>query len=238
RLAREVSAVLDAEEFPIVLGGDHSCAIATWRGAAKAVSARGLLGLVGIDAHMDGHTPPTSPSGMRPGMPLAALLAHGADAQLSRRPLFARARSQRIPPAAGSRGQGRSVRRRDSRYGARGAGCAGALAGGTRALVWRARLRFPPRSAGARARRRPMGRPWAALSRLDVRVFRGEPRPLPSASRRGALAPGSDSCRYFAGVLQHALAAVSRTPVPAHRTGSGAAHEHGSRSRRNRAQSS
>src|SRR5258707_9660877 len=42
-------------------------------------------------------------------------------------------------------------------------------------------------------------------------------RSLPSAARRGALAPGSDACRYFAGVLQHALAAVSRTPVPAHR---------------------
>jgi len=84
RLAREVSAVVGAGEFPIVLGGDHSCAIGTWSGAAKAVSARGPLGLVWIDAHMDSHTPSTSPSGMRHGMPLAALLGHGADPELAR----------------------------------------------------------------------------------------------------------------------------------------------------------
>src|SRR6266581_5782150 len=84
RLAREVSAVVGAGEFPIVLGGDHSCAIGTWSGAAKAVSARGPLGLVWIDAHMDSHTPSTSPSGMRHGMPLAALLGHGADPEFAR----------------------------------------------------------------------------------------------------------------------------------------------------------
>jgi ornithine--oxo-acid transaminase len=84
RLAREVSAVVGAGEFPIVLGGDHSCAIGTWNGAAKALSARGPLGLVWIDAHMDSHTPSTSPSGMRHGMPLAALLGHGADPELAR----------------------------------------------------------------------------------------------------------------------------------------------------------
>src|SRR3989475_1333623 len=72
RLAREVSAVVGAGEFPIVLGGDHSCAIGTWSGAAKALSARGPLGLVWIDAHMDSHTPSTSPSGMPHGTPLAA----------------------------------------------------------------------------------------------------------------------------------------------------------------------
>jgi len=84
RLAREVSAVVGAGEFPIVLGGDHSCAIGTWSGAAKALSARGPLGLVWIDAHMDSHTPSTSPSGMPHGMPLAALLGHGADPELAR----------------------------------------------------------------------------------------------------------------------------------------------------------
>src|SRR3977135_3336138 len=84
RLAREVSAVVGAGDFPIVLGGDHSCAIGTWSGAAKALSARGPLGLVWIDAHMDSHTPSTSPSGMLHGMPLAALLGHGADPELAR----------------------------------------------------------------------------------------------------------------------------------------------------------
>src|SRR5437762_9760679 len=84
RLASDVNAVVGAGEFPFVLGGDHSCAIGTWSGAAKALSARGPLGLVWIDAHMDSHTPSTSPSGMRHGMPLAALLGHGADPELAR----------------------------------------------------------------------------------------------------------------------------------------------------------
>lgn len=37
-----------------------------------------LPGLVWIDAHMDSHTPETSPSGRIHGMPLAALLGQGA----------------------------------------------------------------------------------------------------------------------------------------------------------------
>lgn len=82
RLAREVAATVDAGGFPIVLGGDHSCAIGTWGGIAKALSPRGPLGLVWIDAHMDSHTPATSPSAMPHGMPLAALLGHGAELKL------------------------------------------------------------------------------------------------------------------------------------------------------------
>ena len=83
RIAREVSASIRAGEFPIVIGGDHSCAIGTWSGAARAVAARGPLGLVWIDAHMDSHTPATSQSGMPHGMPLAALLGHGASRRLA-----------------------------------------------------------------------------------------------------------------------------------------------------------
>ncbi|MGH8507495.1 MAG: arginase, partial [Gammaproteobacteria bacterium] len=58
-----------------VIGGDHSCAIASWSAAASAL--RGPLGLVWIDAHMDSHTPATSPSGALHGMPLAILLGFG-----------------------------------------------------------------------------------------------------------------------------------------------------------------
>jgi arginase len=83
RLAREVGSALRAGEFPVVLGGDHSCAIGTWSGAAGALAERGPLGLVWIDAHMDSHTPATSHSGMPHGMPLAALLGHGASRQLA-----------------------------------------------------------------------------------------------------------------------------------------------------------
>ncbi len=58
-----------------VIGGDHSCAIASWGAIASAL--RGPLGLVWIDAHMDSHTPATSPSGALHGMPLAILLGVG-----------------------------------------------------------------------------------------------------------------------------------------------------------------
>jgi len=50
----------------------------TWRGVAKA--ARGPIGLLWIDAHLDAHTPQTTPSGRLHGMPLAALLGQGGDA--------------------------------------------------------------------------------------------------------------------------------------------------------------
>lgn len=61
----------------MVIGGDHSCAIGTWSGAAQAIASRGNLGLIWIDAHMDSHTPQTSHSGAVHGMPLAALLGQG-----------------------------------------------------------------------------------------------------------------------------------------------------------------
>ncbi len=60
--------------LPCVVGGDHSCAAGTWMGAARAAQPRGEVGLIWIDAHMDAHTPGSSPSGRLHGMPLAALL--------------------------------------------------------------------------------------------------------------------------------------------------------------------
>lgn len=82
RLAREVERVLRAGKFPLVVGGDHSCAIGTWNGVRRALAARGPLGLVWIDAHMDSHTFATTQSGQLHGMPLAALLGEG-DAALT-----------------------------------------------------------------------------------------------------------------------------------------------------------
>lgn len=58
-----------------VIGGDHSCAIGTWSGAASAL--QGDLGLIWIDAHMDAHTFKTSYTHNIHGMPIAALLGHG-----------------------------------------------------------------------------------------------------------------------------------------------------------------
>jgi ornithine--oxo-acid transaminase len=77
RLARRVEGILQGNGFPIVLGGDHSCAIGTWKGMARALRPHGTLGLIWVDAHMDAHTPQTTPSGALHGMPLACLLGHG-----------------------------------------------------------------------------------------------------------------------------------------------------------------
>jgi len=76
-VAREVEASVRACHRLLVLGGDHSIAAGTWAGAARALRARGPIGLIWIDAHLDAHVPETSPSGNIHGMPLACLLGAG-----------------------------------------------------------------------------------------------------------------------------------------------------------------
>jgi arginase len=71
-----VRETLAQGEFPLVIGGDHSCAIGTWSGVAAA-HRPDEIGLLWIDAHLDSHTPQTSHTGLIYGMPLAALLGHG-----------------------------------------------------------------------------------------------------------------------------------------------------------------
>lgn len=73
---RTAEMVSEGKKF-CVLGGDHSCAIGTWSGVHHAMHVKGDLGLIWVDAHMDSHTPETSPSGRVHGMPLAVLLGHG-----------------------------------------------------------------------------------------------------------------------------------------------------------------
>lgn len=82
RVGEEVARTLAAGDFPVVVGGDHSCAMGTWRGVAQALAGRGPLGLLWIDAHMDSHIPETSTSHAVHGMPLAALLGRGQPAQV------------------------------------------------------------------------------------------------------------------------------------------------------------
>ena len=72
-LAASVAETLDAGEFPLVLGGDHSIAIGTVNGASREAD----VGVVWFDAHGDFNTPATSPSGNVHGMSLAALLGVG-----------------------------------------------------------------------------------------------------------------------------------------------------------------
>jgi arginase len=80
-LADAVKYLVSQHRFFIVFGGDHSCAIGTWSGVYGALDSQDELGLIWIDAHMDSHTPETSPTGNIHGMPLASLLGHG-DAKL------------------------------------------------------------------------------------------------------------------------------------------------------------
>jgi ornithine--oxo-acid transaminase len=77
KLASSTHDIVQRGEFPLVIGGDHSCAIGTWKGVARALSTRGGLGLLWIDAHMDAHTAESTPSGLLHGMPVACLLGEG-----------------------------------------------------------------------------------------------------------------------------------------------------------------
>lgn len=78
-LKDQVQNVLQADGFPITIGGDHSMAIGTWTGVADSLYTRRKLGLIWIDAHMDAHTADTSPTSNRHGMPISYLLGYGKD---------------------------------------------------------------------------------------------------------------------------------------------------------------
>lgn len=79
QLAVEVEDILSSGQFPIVVGGDHSIAMGSFAGVACYYQKRQeTLGLIWFDAHADMNTPETTPSGNIHGMPLAALLGHGA----------------------------------------------------------------------------------------------------------------------------------------------------------------
>ncbi|GAC1450718.1 MAG: arginase [Vulcanimicrobiaceae bacterium] len=77
-LADLVDGVVRQGGFPLVLGGDHSIAIGTIAGVARA---RGKApGVIWVDAHGDINTPLTSPSGNVHGMPVSiALDEHSID---------------------------------------------------------------------------------------------------------------------------------------------------------------
>jgi arginase len=77
RVARKTYELAAQDQFFIVIGGDHSCAIGTWSGISEAMRPKGPIGLIWFDAHMDSHTPQTSESGNIHGMPLAALMGFG-----------------------------------------------------------------------------------------------------------------------------------------------------------------
>jgi arginase len=78
-VAVEVEGILNSEQFPLIIGGDHSIAIGSFAGVASYYKKKNeTLGLIWFDAHADINTPETSPTGNIHGMPLAALLGYGA----------------------------------------------------------------------------------------------------------------------------------------------------------------
>ncbi|MDQ2679677.1 MAG: arginase [Candidatus Eremiobacteraeota bacterium] len=74
-LAETVSQSVGAGGFPIVLGGDHSIAMGTLQGLARA--RKKTPGLVWVDAHSDINNPQSSTSGNVHGMPLWFALNSG-----------------------------------------------------------------------------------------------------------------------------------------------------------------
>lgn len=73
-LAKTVDNIVSKNNFPLVLGGDHSIAIGTLAGLYPHYNN---LGVIWYDAHGDLNTEKTSPSGNIHGMPLAASLGLG-----------------------------------------------------------------------------------------------------------------------------------------------------------------
>lgn len=81
KLATSVKSILDAGDFPLILGGDHSMSIGSIAGiAAHCKEQNKRLGVLWIDAHADMNTPETTPSGNIHGMPLASCLGIGDEA--------------------------------------------------------------------------------------------------------------------------------------------------------------
>ncbi len=73
-----LTGILNANEIPVILGGDHAIAIPTFSAIAHHHKQQGTeIGLIWFDAHADINTPDTSPSGNIHGMPLATILGHG-----------------------------------------------------------------------------------------------------------------------------------------------------------------
>ncbi|MDY0009581.1 MAG: arginase [Bdellovibrionales bacterium] len=84
RLSQRVLASARKRHIPLVIGGDHSCAMGTWPAVVDAHQSRENFGLIWIDAHLDAHTYETSNEGKWGGwwhgQPVAALAGYGLPA--------------------------------------------------------------------------------------------------------------------------------------------------------------
>lgn len=78
QLAAHTLDALEAGEWPLVIGGDHSIAMGTVSGLSNHLKkSNEKLGLIWFDAHGDMNLPESTPSGNIHGMPLAHLLGYG-----------------------------------------------------------------------------------------------------------------------------------------------------------------
>ncbi|HMZ08931.1 MAG TPA: arginase family protein, partial [Anaerolineales bacterium] len=73
RVAGAVATSVQAGNFPLIIGGDHSLSIGSVRGAAR----NRKIGVIWLDAHADFNTAETTPSGNIHGMSLAILAGLG-----------------------------------------------------------------------------------------------------------------------------------------------------------------
>ena len=79
QVAEHTRGALEAGEWPLVIGGDHSIAMGTVSGVSAHLKTMDRkLGVIWFDAHGDMNLPETSPSGNVHGMPLAHLLGYGS----------------------------------------------------------------------------------------------------------------------------------------------------------------
>src|SRR6476619_3595083 len=75
-LANAVGTLLDADDVPLVLGGDCSVLL----GGALALRRRAAAGLLFLDGHADCYQPSAEPSGEAASMDLALVTGHGPPA--------------------------------------------------------------------------------------------------------------------------------------------------------------
>lgn len=79
-MSDSLKKILGNEEFPVILGGDHSIATGTFSAISSFFRRQQQeIGLIWFDAHADINTHESSPSGNIHGMPLAAILGYGKE---------------------------------------------------------------------------------------------------------------------------------------------------------------
>ncbi|UQY80170.1 Arginase [Candidatus Hepatincola sp. Av] len=88
-LHESLAEVYSLENKYLFLTGDHANGFGVWSGLLKVYQQD--IGLIWVDAHLDSHTPESSPTKNVHGMPIAHLLGYGS-------PLFTNLLSKKLKP--------------------------------------------------------------------------------------------------------------------------------------------